>query len=293
MKPKKHCANLPPLINGVSTEEVLALWAKGHAHGSIRRRYPALTWMDIENIVHADRYAHIRMSLAEGKTTSQIAREMRCSPSYILALRKKMVRNALLRTEWGGLSARAVTLLKRLGYKTLLELQKDPPTEEQIYRTKGIGLYLRNEIKSVVVFKAGEHPAEAVNGLPAPYIHEQSQPVREEPMMYVTKASHYKGALDNPAAPEPARQLAGFFDAVVKFAQMVPLLPDEMLPSDVPCMSGPLPHHWCLGVVDVFWGHNPLRVYWGCPLCGKKGVVTEVDAPPLTPVPPKPGERLH
>jgi hypothetical protein len=110
-------------------------------------------------------------------------------------------------------------------------------------------------------------------------------------MMYVTKSSHYKGALNNPAAPEPARQLAKFFDTVVRFAQIVPLLPDEMLSSAVPCMAGPQLHRWCLGVVDIFWGHNPLRVHWECPDCGKKGVVTDVDAPPLSPGPPSPGER--
>jgi hypothetical protein len=242
--------------------------------------------MDIENIVHADRYAQIRMGLAEGKSTRQIAKEMDCSTSYVAALKKKRGRNELMRTEWGGLSARAVTLLKRLGFKTLLELQKDPPTEEQIYRTKGIGLYLRNEIKSVVTLKPGEVPSSD------PSIQEPPQPVREEPMMYVTKASHYKEAL-NPAAPEPARQLAEFFDAVVRFAQIVPLDENALFPSDVPCMAGPQPRRWCLGVVDIGWGHNPLRVHWECPLCHKQGVVTDVDAPPLSPGPLSPGERLH
>jgi len=54
--------------------------------------------------------------------------------------------------------------------------------------------------------------------------------------------------------------LAKFFDAVVKLAPLVPL--DEALPSDIPCMAGPQPRRWCLGVVDVFWSNDPLTIRW-------------------------------
>ena len=204
-----------------------------------------------------------------------------------------MERNEFLRKEWGGLSPRAVTFLKKLCYKTLLEIQQDPPTEEKVFWTKGVGIYLFNEIKSVVELKPGEHPVEVITRSPAPWLSQsrQPEPAGEKPVMYITKASPYRKALDNPAAPELAKQLAEFLDTVVKFARMVPL--DETLPSDIPCMAGPQPRHWCLGVVDVCWGNTPLRIHWECPLCGKKGVVTDVEPPPLFPTPPTPRETLH
>ena len=298
MKPKNQFLTLPPIIKGVPTEEVRALWRARNAHGFIQRRYPSLTWVDIDEIVHADRYAHVQTGLAEGKTISQIARELRCSTTNVGAILKKMKRNEFLRTAWGGLSQRAITALEKYGCKTLLEIQNDPPTEDKILSIKGVGRYLLDEIKSVVPLKPGEYSTGVViTKPPAPWIKmprppKTPKPVKE-PMMYVTKASHFKGALNNPAAAEPAKQLARFFDAVVKFAQMVPLMPDEMLPSDVPCMAGPPPRRWCLGVLDIYWGHDPLRVHWECSDCGKHGVVTEVDPPPLTPSHPSPGDRLQ
>ncbi len=294
MKPKKQLLTLPPIIKGVPTEEVLALWSSGHAHRWIQSRYPTLTYMDIEDIVYFRKHTRIQMSVAEGKTTSQIAKELRCSASNVWVIQKKMERNEFLRTAWGGLSSRAVTFLKKRGYKTLLQLQKNPPTKEELYWMKGIGLYMRNEIQSVIPHRSGEHPKDVTKS-PAPGIQEPPfREIRDVPIMYVTKASHFKDALNDPAAPEPARQVAEFFGAVVKFAQKVVALDEGgMLPSDIPCMAGPEPRRFCLGVLSIGWVHNPLRIYWGCPRCEKTGVVTDVDAPPLSSGPLSPGERLQ
>lgn len=93
--------------------------------------------------------------------------------------------------------------------------------------------------------------------------------------MYITKLSHFKGVLENPAAPKPAKEMFLFLDAIVKSALEVPLGEEEMLPSDVPCMAGPRPRRFCLGVLEVWRTDNPLTVHWQCSRCGRAGVISD------------------
>lgn len=290
----KPFPGLPPVVKGVPTREVLDLWNRGPSHGHIQRRFPALTWADIDWIVNAYRYGPIESGLAARKTITQLAKGLRMSPAAIFSAKRKAERNAFHKKEWGGLSPRAVTFLKRLGYKNFLELQRDPPSEEKLFCTKGAGIYLFNEIRNAVPLKRGEHPVEVVRRSPAlpPPEPRPPAPSHGSPPFYVTKASHTREVLESPTAPEPAKQFARFLDAIVKFAKAaVPA--DELLPSDIPCMAGPSPRRWCLGVVDIFWSVNPLGVRWECPLCHKQGIVTDVGFAPAPTAPREPGERLH
>jgi len=262
------------LVKGVPVAEIKRWWKKGYSYGWILRRYPSLTWADASEAIYSKGYALLQARLAEGKTLSEIARELNCSPSNVWVMKRRIKRNQLLRRDWGGLSPRAVTLVRKLGYKNFQELSENPPHEHKLRMTKGVGLYTFQEIQRSIVLKLG--PQGLTRDLPSARISPppRREGVKGEPPMYITKLHHFKEAISNPNAPKPAREMALFLNAVVKSAQALPLGEDEMLPSDVSCMAGPRPRRFCLGVVDVWRTDDPPTIHWECPVCKKAGVIS-------------------
>ena len=74
--------------------------------------------------------------------------------------------------------------------------------------------------------------------------------------MFITDATHFDGAIGDSSAPEPARQVALFIQAVVAAGRAD--VADKQLSARVPCMAGPSPRNWCYGF------KMPLsRLLWG------------------------------
>ncbi|MFC1679640.1 hypothetical protein ACFL2T_05470 [Elusimicrobiota bacterium] len=88
--------------------------------------------------------------------------------------------------------------------------------------------------------------------------------------MYITDATHFKGALlDEPDIPKPAREMAKFIYALIGAGLKAP--EDRNVVSKVPCMAGPRPRRWCLGLIKL--SRNEDEILWECPECGKAGVI--------------------
>lgn len=93
--------------------------------------------------------------------------------------------------------------------------------------------------------------------------------------MYFTKAHHFKGAIEDPKAPAPAKQMALFINVVVGAGRKGAV--EEKVYSKIPCMAGPSPRTWCLGLLHVLRTEAPAEISWECPECGKAGVISEFD----------------
>ena len=65
--------------------------------------------------------------------------------------------------------------------------------------------------------------------------------------MYITDATHFKGAIEDPSAPAPAKEMARFIFALIDAGRRGPAR--ENIYSKVPCMAGPGPRKWCLGII--------------------------------------------
>ena len=91
--------------------------------------------------------------------------------------------------------------------------------------------------------------------------------------MYITKASHFKGALDDPLAPKPAREVAQFFFALI--SEGINAQPGRIIVSKVPCMAGPRPRKFCLGILKLSRMEAPPEIRWECPDCGKAGSISD------------------
>ena len=146
-----------PLINGIPATAIIKLLADGHDYQQICRRCPGLDWPHILEAVHFRNHTLVTARLAEGKTPKEIAREFGFSPANVWAIKCAVAKDKELREQWGGLSARTVTLIKRyLHCRSLSELfQKYPaaPTEEHFLTYKGIGIITVKELIKVLPLK--------------------------------------------------------------------------------------------------------------------------------------------
>jgi hypothetical protein len=93
--------------------------------------------------------------------------------------------------------------------------------------------------------------------------------------MYFTKAHHFKGAIEDPKAPAQAKQMARFINVVVGTGRKGAV--GEKVFSKIPCMAGPSPRTWCLGLLHVFCREAPAEIAWECPECGRAGEISEFD----------------
>ncbi len=91
--------------------------------------------------------------------------------------------------------------------------------------------------------------------------------------MYITKASQFKGAIDDSLAPKPAQEAAKFFFALVNAGIKAP--PGQIIISKVPCMAGPRPRKFCLGILKLSRTEDPPEILWECPECGKAGAISD------------------
>lgn len=87
--------------------------------------------------------------------------------------------------------------------------------------------------------------------------------------MYITDAQHFKGASDDPTAPKSAQEMARFIFALVDAGRIAP--EDRIAYTKVPCMAGPRPRRFCLGLIKL--SREDDELLWECPGCGKAGVI--------------------
>lgn len=255
-------------VKGVPVEEILRLCSRGHWYGSVQYRHPKLSWVDIDEVLDYESRAPVAAGLEEGKSVKQIAADLGCSPRHVLAIKHRIARNKYLRRQWDGLSVRAAGILQRLGYRNIRAARKNPPAKEQFYDLKGTGPVALTEIENLIPLKPS-CPSNAPGGISPEAVSVPRR--RSRPSMYATKADHFLQVPKGHSAPRAVREVSRFFEKVVKSAADVPL--GEILPSHVPCMAGPSPRRWCLGIVDVWRTENPSQVHWECAVCGKGGVI--------------------
>lgn len=90
-----------------------------------------------------------------------------------------------------------------------------------------------------------------------------------ERAMYITDATHFKGAIEDPAAPAPSKEMGCFIYALIDAGRKGPA--DEIIRTEVPCMAGPKPRKWCLGLIKLSKDED--EILWECRKCGKAGVI--------------------
>lgn len=155
------------------------------------------------------------------------------------------------RKEWGGLSSRTATVVRKvLGFRSLQELKAASPSLEDLISRKWVGMVTVRELAKVLPRLAEELATPRTKAWTPEII-----PFREP------------APVERPLPPQ-ASQATEFFDEVVKAGLRAP--PGETRSAEVACMAGPR-SRWCLGVVQVRRIVERQAVAWSCPRCGKGG----------------------
>lgn len=247
-----------PNIKGIPIADILK-GLKG-SYISFCCRYPALNEGDMLEAIRFRNKKLIPALLKKGHSYKAIAKEFGISGSRVGAIKKKLKEEKLMNKKWGTLSTGVVIKIRKAFHcKTLKEFVKKALSRDQVLMTKGFGAMAVMELEKAGAFRHSPPPAILFDDeIPSP--------------KFITKASHYLNAMFTLNASVEFRQVALFIDLVVNSGRKLPIA--NVTHSEIPCMTGPQ-GKWCKGILNILRMAGPPRFHWGCPECGKSGVITD------------------